>query len=78
MCVLTILSVEMNQSTLIAREEIGDLEHQIRALLCSDGRHLSLVVVVLLVVVALVRLCQRRYESTRGAQHAPVTQNIDR
>lgn len=75
--IFVVLLIKMNYSYLIAREEVGDLEQHIRTLLCSDGKHLSLVVVVLLVVVALVRLFQLRYETTRGARHNPVAQNID-
>ena len=76
-CLLVVLLLEMNHSYLITRDEVGDLEQHIRALLCSDGKHLSLVVVVLLVMVALFRLCKRWYETTRGARHAPVAQNTD-
>ena len=79
-CILSLfffLLLEMNHSYLITRDEFGDLEQHIRALLCSDGKHLSLVVVVLLVMVALFRLCKRWYETTRGARHAPVAQNTD-
>ena len=76
-CLLVVLLFEMNHSYLITRDEVSDLEQHIRALLCSDGKHLSLVVVVLLVLVALVRMCKRRYETTRGARHSPVVQNTD-
>ena len=43
-CLLLVLLLEMNHSYLITRDEASDLEQHIRALLCSDGKHLSLVV----------------------------------
>ena len=67
----------MNHSALLGREEISRFEQHIRSLLCSDSRHLSLIAVFLLVVVAVVRLCQQKYAASRGTQHSSAAQDHD-
>lgn len=67
----------MNHSALLAHQEFGEFEHHIRSLLCSDSRHLSLIAIVLLLLVAIVRLCQRKHAVTRGTQHASIAQHPD-
>ena len=67
----------MNHSALFGREEIGEFEHHIRSLLCSDSRHFSLIALLLLVVVAIVRLCQQRHAASRRTQHSSAAQNPD-
>ena len=67
----------MNHSAILGREEISEFEHHIRSLLCSDSRHLSLVALFLLIVVAIVRLCQQKYAASRGTQHSSAAQDHD-
>ena len=67
----------MNHSDWFLHEENKQLEQHILSSLCSDSKTLSLLAVILFLAVGVLRFYQQRHAVTRGAQHSPVTTNIE-